>query len=68
MVVLSRGRELIKGFAKMDAESLFSSDCSGNVNDTLSCCLEPPLMHTNFLRDMPFKQMRKCIPLEIGTE
>lgn len=63
MAALSKGRELIKGFARMDVEQNVHA-----CDRTLECCLEPPLMHTNFLRDTPFKQMCKCIPLQIGTE
>ena len=66
MVVLSKGRELIKKWAALDVDTC----CDGSPSDTatMECCLEPPVMQTDFLRDIPFKIMRKCLPLEIATE
>ena len=60
---LSKGRSLVKKF--------FEQDCQIHVTGSdhpLSCCLEPPLMHTNFLRDTGFQTMRKCLTTEVATE
>lgn len=65
MVLLSKGREMIHNFAASDA-----AQCVATAGDRapMECCLEPPVMHTNFLRDVPFKIIRKCMPLEVATE
>lgn len=60
---LSKGRSLVKKFSEQDRQThVTGSDLP------LSCCLEPPLMHTNFLRDTGFQTMRKCLGTEVATE